>query len=78
MNQRATSEDNLTSSSPPEHQFGVLGHVLFHKIVKQRLQDVCEVLQFTVQGHSQQRGHIGPVPRGECPLDLQSVNKLEG
>jgi len=65
------------ASSPPQHQFGVFGHVLFHQIIEQRLQDVREVLQFTVQGYSQQRGHVGPVPGGKSPLDLKSVNELE-
>lgn len=64
--------------SPPQHEFGVLGHILLHQVVKQSLEDVCEVLQFTVKGYSQQRGYVGPVPGGERPLRLQSVNKLEG
>jgi len=63
-------------ASPPEHQFGVLGHVLLHQVVEQRLQDVREVLQLAVQGHGQQGRHVGPVPRGEGPLDLQRVNEL--
>lgn len=64
-------------NSPPKHQLWVLGHILFHQVIKQRLQDVREVLQFTVQGHSQQRGHISSISRRKCALHLQSVNKLK-
>lgn len=65
------------AASPSQHQLGVLGHVLFHQIVQQRLQDVCEVLQLAVQGHSEQRCHVGPVSGGKGALGLQSVNELE-
>lgn len=41
-----------TWSSPPEHQLGILGHVLLYQVIEQRLEDVSEVLQLAVQGHS--------------------------
>lgn len=62
--------------SPPQHQLRVLGHILFHQVVEQRLEDVGEVLQFAMQGHCEQRGHVGPVPGGEGALNLQGVDEL--
>lgn len=57
-------------ASPSEHEFWIFGHILLHQVVQQRFQDIREVLQFTVQRHRQQRGHIGPVSGGKRPLDL--------
>lgn len=65
-----------SSTSPSEHQSGVLGHVLHHQVIEQSLQDVSEVLQLPMQGHGEQGGHVGPVPRGEGPLHLQGVDEL--
>lgn len=62
--------------SPPQHQLGVLGHILLHKVVQESFEDVSEVLQLPMQRHCEQRCHIGPVSRRESALDLQSVDEL--
>lgn len=64
--------------SPPQHQLGVLGHILLHKVVQECFEDVSEVLQLPMQRHREQRCHIGPVSGRESALDLQSVDELVG
>lgn len=65
-------------SSPSQHEFGVLGHILLHQVIQQSFEDVCEILQLAMKSHGQQRGHVGPVSGGEGPLALQSMNELKG
>lgn len=35
--------------SPPQHQLGVLGHILLHEVIQECFEDVSEVLQLPVQ-----------------------------
>lgn len=40
--------------SPPQHQLGVLGHILLHEVIQECFEDVSEVLQLPVQRHREQ------------------------
>ena len=71
------SDPLYSSCSPAEHKFGILGDVLLHQIIKQRFQNVCEVLQLAVQSYCEQRCHVGTISGRECPLALQSVDELK-
>lgn len=35
--------------SPSQHQLGVLGHILLHKVIQECFEDVSEVLQLPMQ-----------------------------
>lgn len=66
----------LAGILPPQHQFGVLGHVLLHQVVEESFEDVRKILQFAMQRDRQQGGNVGSVSGRESPLALQSVNEL--
>lgn len=61
---------------PTQHEFGVFGNVLLHQVLQQALHDLGEVLQFVVEGHGEQAGHVATVSLGETLLGLQSVDEL--
>lgn len=61
---------------PAQHEFGVLGDVLLHQVLQQRLHDLGEVLQLVVQRDGEQTGHVAAVPLGEALLGLQGVDEL--
>lgn len=61
---------------PAQHKFGVLGNVLLNQVLQQTLHDLSEILQFVMESHGEQTGHITPVSLREALLGLQSVDEL--
>lgn len=63
--------------SPSQHQLWVLGHVLLYQVIQESLEDICEVLEFPMQGDCEKWCDISPVPWRKGALDFQGVNKLD-
>lgn len=62
---------------PAQHELWVLGNILLDQVLQESLHHLGEILQFVVQRHGEQTGHVTSVSLREPLLGLQGVDELQ-